>query len=81
MRGRPNLMSPEGLLDRIGQLAARPEGLFRVHRAHPEIYARARRQFGTWARAVAAAGIDYQQVLLKARTRSLRARGRRARRK
>jgi hypothetical protein len=72
-------MSREGLLERIRQLAVRPDGLFRVHRTHPGIYARARRQFGTWAQAVAAAGIDYEQVLRKARTRSLRLRGRRTR--
>jgi hypothetical protein len=76
-RGRPALMTAPALIDRIRELAERG-GLFRVHRTHGRLYARARRQFGSWARAVRAAGIDYGQAVARARARSLEARRRRA---
>jgi len=42
-RGRPVEMAPETVLERIRGLSERREGLFRVHRTHPALYARARR--------------------------------------
>ena len=78
-RGRPSLMSAAAVLERIGQLAIRREGLFRVHHTHPGLYARARRQFGSWAAAVRAAGVDYDIALTAARRRSIQARRRRRR--
>lgn len=71
-RGRPLLMSRERVLERIRTLAAGDGGLFRVHRGHPALYARARRLFGSWSGAVAAAGLDYPFALAVARERSLR---------
>ena len=76
-RGRPSLMSAAAVLEKIGQLAIRREGLFRVHHTHPGLYARARRQFGSWAAAVRAAGVDYDTALSAARLRSIQARRRR----
>jgi len=76
-RGRPSLMSSAAVLEKIGQLAGRREGLFRVHHTHPGLYARARRQFGSWAAAVRAAGVDYDNALNTARRRSIQARRRR----
>src|SRR5262245_1103903 len=76
-RGRPSLMSSAAVLEKIGQLAGRREGLFRVHHTHPGLYARARRQFGSWAAAVRAAGVDYESALTTARRRSIQARRRR----
>lgn len=76
-RGRPSLMSSAAVLEKIGQLAGRREGLFRVHHTHPGLYARARRQFGSWAAAVRAAGVDYDHALNTARRRSIQARRRR----
>jgi hypothetical protein len=71
--GRPLLMTPGQVLERISALAQ--EGnLFRVHHAEPGLYARARRQFGSWAGAVRAAGLDYSQALESARRRSLETR-------
>jgi hypothetical protein len=67
-------MVPYELLQRIRALAESEQGLFRVHQSHPDVYARARRQFGSWARAVQAAGIDYRQVVALARVRALRSR-------
>lgn len=80
-RGRPSLMSPLALLERIRQLATRTEGLFRIHRTHSGLYARARRQFGSWSAAVRAAGVDYQDTISRARARSLRSRRQRGRRR
>lgn len=77
-RGRPSLMSPSALLERIRQLAG-DEGLYRIHRRHGSLYARARRQFGSWSSAVQAAGVDYAQAVERARRRSIETR-RRARR-
>jgi hypothetical protein len=75
-RGRPALMTAHALIDRIRELAERG-ALFRVHHTHGRLYARARRQFGSWAGAVRAAGIDYRQAVARARARSLEARRRR----
>lgn len=75
-RGRPALMTAPAVIDRIRELAERG-GLFRVHRTNGRLYARARRQFGSWARAVHAAGIDYRQAVAHARARSFEARRRR----
>jgi hypothetical protein len=70
-RGRPAEMTPSALLERIQRLALRREGLFRVHRTHGALYSRARRQFGSWAEAVRAAGVDYDRAVTQARSRSL----------
>lgn len=62
-------MAPEEVLRRIAALGA--EGaLFRVHHQHPALYARARRLFGTWANALARAGVDPARTLDDARRRS-----------
>jgi hypothetical protein len=68
-RGRPLEMSREVLLANIRDLAQRGN-LFRVHRTHSGLYARARRQFGSWSRAVRAAGLSYEDALETARSRS-----------
>ncbi|HEY2954370.1 MAG TPA: hypothetical protein VGK89_03865 [Candidatus Eisenbacteria bacterium] len=73
-------MSAPELLDRIRKLATGPHGLFRVHRRNSKLYARARRSFGSWSAAVAAAGFDYDGVLSGARRGSLKTRRRRSRR-
>jgi hypothetical protein len=73
-RGRPALMTPTAVIERIRQLARGEGGLYRVHRAHSDLYARARRQFGSWAGAVRAAGLDYSAALTVARRRSLETR-------
>lgn len=70
-RGRPPEMPPAVVLERIQKLAERREGLFRIHRTHRDLYARARRQFGSWAAAVKAAGLDYESAMRLARTRSI----------
>jgi hypothetical protein len=81
-RGRPLLMPPETVLEKIRHLARREEGIFRVHLTHSGLYARARRMFGSWAAALEAAGVNYQSTIEEARGRSLRARkGRAARRR
>jgi len=68
-RGRPLEMSPGDLLQRIRERAA-GGGLFRVHLAEPALYARARRLFGSWARALAAAGLDHTAAVSEARRRA-----------
>ena len=68
-RGRPLEMSPNELLQRIRERAAEG-GLFRVHLAEPALYARARRLFGSWARALAAAGLDHTAAVSEARRRA-----------
>jgi hypothetical protein len=73
-RGRPLLMSRAQVLDRIRDLAQQPEGLFRVHHQDTGLYARARRQFGSWEAAVRAAGVDYGTLVQAARRRSLESR-------
>ena len=50
--------------------------LFRMHHEQPGLYARARRLFGSWANAVAAAGVDHARALADARRRSLETRRR-----
>jgi hypothetical protein len=79
-RGRPPKMSASELLDRIRRLAETREGLFRVHQRFSSLYARARRNFGSWSAAVQAAGVNYGEVMSGARQRSLKTRRRRARR-
>jgi hypothetical protein len=74
-RGRPLEMSPSELLERIRDRAA-VGGLFRVHIAEPALYARARRLFGSWARALAAAGLDHHAAVSEARRRAHEARRR-----
>lgn len=69
-RGRPALMTRESLLESIRALAVNGEGLFRIHRSHPHLYARARRMFGSWSEAVALAGLDYGDAIKVARARS-----------
>ena len=72
-RGRPLEMSREELVTRVRELA-QGDGLFRVHRAAPALYARARRMFGSWAAALDAAGVDYRATVERARKRSVDAR-------
>jgi len=74
-RGRPLEMSAEQLLERIRERASLG-GLFRVHLAEPALYARARRLFGSWARALAAAGLDHTATVSAARRRAHEARRR-----
>jgi hypothetical protein len=63
-------MSRAEALAAIRAAAERGE-LFRVHLEQPALYARARRMWGTWGAAVAAAGVDYERVLHDARSRSV----------
>jgi len=56
------------------------EGLFRVHRTHPALYARARRLFGSWEGAVRACGLDYGQIVHRAFERAAQTRRRAQRR-
>jgi hypothetical protein len=72
-------MSRLAVLDRIRQLATSDVGLYRVHRQHGGLYARARRQFGSWSGAVKAAGVDYSESLERARRRSIETRRKRRR--
>lgn len=72
-------MSPEDLIERIRRLETRGVGLFRVHRTHAGLYARARRQFGSWRAAVTAAGLDYGDAMERSRRRSVESRRRRRR--
>ena len=67
-------MSDHAVLELIRRLGRRRQGLFRTHHTHPALYARARRLFGNWASAVAAAGIDYHLTIRRVRRRSLRSR-------
>ena len=46
-------------------------GLSRIHRTHPALYAQARRAFGSWREAVAAAGLDYGHELHQSLRRGL----------
>jgi hypothetical protein len=64
------VLSSDEVLDQIRALAAGPDGLFRVHRGHADLYARARRFFGSWAEAVRRAGLDYDTAVRTARRRS-----------
>jgi len=47
------------VLATIRTLHVQAGGLSRVHRTHAALYAQARRAFGSWRDAVAAAGLDY----------------------
>lgn len=70
-------MSEQAVLEVIRRLGQREKGLFSTHRTHPALYARARRFFGSWACAVAAAGLDYRLAIYRARQQSLCTRRRR----
>lgn len=70
-------MTRAEVLALIRSTARRPPGLFRAHHTRPDLYARARRMFGSWAAAVAAAGLDYAAAVGQARRRGDRARRRR----
>ena len=69
-RGRPALMTREQTLDAIREIATQHDGLFRIHRRHADLYARARRLFGSWSAAVKSAGLDYDAAIGAARRRS-----------
>ncbi len=68
-RGRPLEMQPDEVLGRIRQLADQ-DALFRVHLDQPAFYARARRLYGSWAGALAAAHVDHAAALAAARRRA-----------
>jgi hypothetical protein len=53
---RTSTRCPAALLERILRLSAAAKGLFRIHHA-PRSLRRARRQFGSWAAAVAAGSL------------------------
>jgi len=72
-RGRPLEVPPADVLRRIRAEYERGT-LFRMHHAQPALYARARRLFGSWARALSAAGVDHARAIADARRRSLEAR-------
>lgn len=74
-RGRPLEMSADEVLRLIRDKQSSGT-LFRVHREQPALYARARRLFGTWARALQMAGLDHAQAMADARRRSLETRRR-----
>ncbi len=74
-RGRPLEMSADEVLRLIRDKQAAGT-LFRVHREQPGLYARARRLFGSWARALETAGLDHSQAMADARRRSLETRRR-----
>lgn len=69
-RGRPALATPAEVVEQI-RAAQADGGLFRVHISRPALYARARRIWGTWAAALAAAGIDHEDTMSDARKRSM----------
>lgn len=74
-RGRPLEMQPHEVMALIRELAGR-DRLYRVHLHAPSLYARARRLFGSWAAALAAAGLDHGAALAAARRRSIETRRR-----
>lgn len=74
-RGRPLEMQPEQVIEHIRDLSRRG-ALFRVHRDHPSLYARARRLFGSWSAAVQRAGASYEDTMEQARRRSIETRRR-----
>ena len=74
-RGRPLEMPAPDVLRRIRAEFDRGT-LFRMHHAQPALYARARRLFGSWANALAAAGVDHARAVTEARRRSLETRRR-----
>jgi hypothetical protein len=69
-RGRPLEMTRDELLAAIRRLSDRREGLIRIHHTHSALYARARRQYGSWSNAVRAAGLDYDDAMRRVRERS-----------
>jgi hypothetical protein len=71
-------MQPGEVMARIRDLAGR-DRLYRVHLDVPALYARARRLFGSWAAALAAAGLDHRAATDAARRRAIETRRRRAR--
>lgn len=74
-RGRPLLVPRDQVLEQIRTIAN--EGsLFRVHFDQPALYARARRLWGSWEKAVRAAGVDYEATMTTARRRSIEGRRR-----
>lgn len=74
-RGRPLLVSREQVLEQIRTIA-NSGLLFRVHFDQPALYARARRLWGSWEKAVRAAGVDYDATMTTARRRSIEGRRR-----
>src|SRR5262245_30949639 len=78
--GRPLEVSPDEVLGTIRRLSADRDGLFRVHLEAPDLYARARRLFGSWSAAVRRAGLDYEALRGAARARSAQSRRRNRRR-
>ena len=62
-------MPPNEVLRRI-RAEFEHGALFRMHREHPALYARARRMFGSWAGALAEAGVDHDRAVADARRRS-----------
>jgi len=72
-RGRPPLATREQVQHQIRD-AAGTGRLFRVHIEQPALYARARRLWGSWAAALAEAGIDHGAIVSSARARSLETR-------
>jgi len=72
-KGRPLEMAPDEVLQVIRRLGE-SGSLFRVHRDHPSLYARARRLFGSWAGAIGRAGFDHATAVAEARRRSVMAR-------
>ena len=69
-RGRPPEVPPLVVLEHIRKLSNRREGLFRIHLTHGDLYARARRQFGSWEAAVRAAGCNSARAIGRARDRA-----------
>lgn len=69
-RGRPLEMPRDEVLRRIRAWSGAGQ-LYRVHHDQPGFYARARRQFGSWANALAAAGVDHARTVQDARRRAL----------
>jgi hypothetical protein len=55
----PREEARQRVLETIKSLHGMHGGLTRIHRTHAALYAQARRAFGSWRDAVAAAGIDY----------------------
>ena len=60
-----------GIVAAIRDLHGRTGSLSRVHRSHPDLYARARRAFGSWREAVGAAGLDYRGEIDRSLRRGL----------
>lgn len=65
------------VLGTIRDLHQQSGGLSRVHRTHPALYAQARRAFGSWREAVAAAGLDYGREIHESLRRGLQLRDQR----